>query len=139
MAFEVKKLIADDNLTITDNGDGTFSIDYDIESPQANTYTFYWKWTMDTATNFKIMVFFQDYNSGEWFPRYVKDLVDGEFIIDECSFTWDATKPITGSFSDIVMRNEKNIRILLTPDDVAGNDEFEVMIRTNTLLGKGNR
>lgn len=135
MAFTVTAEITD-NVVVIDNQDGTWSIEIDVMNPQANTYTFYWDYTKDTTSNVTVTAYYQDVTVlTKEYPRYFKDLTTGTLILDKVVISDEGE----GSFTEIVMRNENKVILIVKPDIAGGNDTFEVFIKTNPLLGVGNR
>lgn len=135
MAFTVTAEITD-NVVVKDKQDGTWSIEIDVMNPQANTYTFYWDYTKDTTSNVTVTAYYQDVDVlTKEYPRYFKDLTTGTLILDKVAISDEGE----GSFTEIVMRNENKVILIVEPDIAGGNDTFEVFIKTNPLLGVGNR
>jgi len=135
MAFTVLAEITD-NVTVVDNGDGTWNIEIDVQNPQANSYTFYWDYTKDTTSNVTVTAYYRDVDVlTKDYPRYFKDLTTGTLILDEVVISAAGE----GSFTEIVMRNENKVILVVEPDVEGGADTFEVFIKTNPLLGVGNR
>lgn len=138
MAFTVTSQITNDpNLTIIDNTlvDNTWIIIARVTNPQSNTYTFYWDFTKDKVATIETKFFYRDTQTDVEYERFVKDLTTNTLIEDY----FDLTSAGKGSLTEVVMRNESHIKIVLTPDDLTGNDTFVVMVKDNPLLGSGNR
>lgn len=135
MAFKINSEI-ENNVKIVDNNDGTWNIEFDVLNPQANSYTFYWNWSKDTATKITVTGYYRDIDiQDKIYPRFFKDFTTGDLVLDKINITEDAE----GSFTEIVMRNETDIILVIEPDNVDGEDTFGVFIKTNSLLGVGNR
>lgn len=134
MAFTVTAEIAD-NVVITDLG-GSWSIEIDVMNPQANSYTFYWDYTKDTTSNVTVTAYYRDVDVlTKDYPRYFKDLTTGKLVLDEVVISTAGE----GSFTEVVMRNENKVILVVKPDVEGRADTFEVFIKTNPLLGVGNR
>ena len=113
----------------------SFHVIYDVKNPQENTYTFYFQWSRDTATEIECTPRFVDIDSDRLYGRHVKNLLTNTLVEDMFVIDFETKSSVT----DVVMRNEKTIEMMIEPDVLDGNDELFVMIKSNNLHGNNNR